>query len=136
MENLHQSGKQSTLFPGHLQVVKRPHFVYLFLTEDHVRAQVCKIGMTEKSQLTNRLNKVCCSSGYDCSVYHLVPCESWGQASAVEMALHNRFARQRRRGEWFDLSGKDIALIAKIESAKHMLELCNDGEFYPIHLAA
>jgi len=121
------------LFPE-LNEENRPYWVYLFLTEDNVTPQKCKIGIT--SQLSNRISKVEHASGHKLNVQHVIPCKSEGQARAVEVALHNYFGQQRLKGEWFFLGKTDIELISKVRSAPHLLEMYNDGDFNRFNEAA
>lgn len=120
-------------FP-HLQTVKRPCFVYLFTTEENLVPQKCKIGIT--TQLINRLSKVEHSSGHKLYVHHIIPCESPGQARAVEQSLHNLYWQQRLRGEWFFLGITDIETISECRSAHHLLEKYNNGDFFKDNRAA
>ena len=120
-------------FP-HLQAVKRPCFVYLFTTEKELVPQKCKIGIT--TQLTNRLSKVEHSSGHKLYVHHIIPCESEGQARALEQSLHRLYWQQRLKGEWFFLSITDIETISECRSTQHLLEKYNDGDFHRSNQAA
>jgi hypothetical protein len=63
-------------------------------------------------------------------VHHIIPCESSGQARALEQCLHNLYWQQRLKGEWFFLSVSDIETISECRSAQHLIEKYNDGDFF------
>lgn len=120
-------------FP-HLQSIKRPCFVYLFTTEENLVPQKCKIGIT--TQLSIRISKVEQSSGHKLYVHHIIPCDSTGQARALEQCLHRLYWQQKLKGEWFLLSVNDIKTISECRSAQHLLEKYNDGDFFRENKAA
>lgn len=109
-----------------IDIKNHSYFVYLMLSKMHSdRMQKAKIGISMHPLL--RKSKVEHASGHRLNIYHLIKCESKGQARALENSLHNLFAPQRTRGEWFWLSKSDIQWISNIRGAKQMIDFWNNG---------
>lgn len=105
-----------------IQITGSPYFVYLMLSRLRSdQMQKAKIGISKHPLL--RMSKIEHASGHRLNIHHLIPCESKGQALAVEKSLHNIFAQQKAKGEWFWLASKDIGFVSEIKSALNMLEI-------------
>jgi len=77
-------------------------YVYLLRADNGL----IKIGKTKS--LKNRLDHFTVKLPYELHLIGVVKSERYGE---IERELHDRFHNKRKRGEWFDLSEKDIEAI-------------------------
>jgi len=80
-------------------------FVYLLACNEGY----CKIGRSANP--TARLERIKTLPPFDIRLVHVIDA---GDMCGAEEALHDRFARKRRRGEWFKLSPIDVWLIKSL----------------------
>lgn len=83
-----------------------------------------KIGVT--TRLTSRLSAIRTGCPYPCAVAH-----TWPGAYQLESELHERFAAQRREGEWFEFEGATIQEVVSI-IAEAMVELSPPVTIYDV----
>lgn len=69
-----------------------------------------KIGMATRSA-TDRIGKFEPKLPFDTELFHVIDCKS---PRSVEASFHEHFKEKRVRGEWFNLSGDDLAMIKEI----------------------
>jgi hypothetical protein len=81
-------------------IVQKKGFVYLAKT---ARSNLVKIGFTKQPKEREKAFR---SIDPSLSLF-CVTAADW----KYEQALHKRFASQRRYGEWFQLSARDVALL-------------------------
>lgn len=86
----------------------REGFIYVIYLDDSADERFYKIGMAKA--FTPRFMTHQCASPFDICVACAFFVENM---RAEERYLHNRFADNRVRGEWFKLSREDIAEISK-----------------------
>ena len=71
-----------------------------------------KIGMTKN--IDDRMATFHVKLPFEPDLIHVIECED---RRATEKALHIKFAAKRINGEWFDLTGTDVAFIKSIKKA-------------------
>jgi hypothetical protein len=70
-----------------------------------------KIGKT--STLKKRIASLDTACPHRIEVIHVIACKKT-KSSELELALHKKFSRFRRKGEWFELSESEVAQIKAI----------------------
>ncbi len=93
-----------------------PGFVYVIKGD-----QRYKIGRTKNPK--QRLKPMGAHAPFPLHVLMVIPSDDM---EATEDALHERFAAQRIRGEWFDLSDHDLAAIRQNYTIMHPITLRAD----------
>jgi len=71
-----------------------------------------KIGMTKN--IDDRMATFHVKLPFEPDLIHVIECED---RRAMEKSLHIKFAAKRINGEWFDLTGTDVAFIKSIKKA-------------------
>ncbi len=73
-----------------------------------------KIGMSARSA-TDRIGKFEPKLPFDTELFHVIDCKS---PRSVEASFHQHFKEKRVRGEWFNLSDADLAMIKEISMSE------------------
>lgn len=103
---------QMNYFENQLQHITRsykkdkPGFCYIITDDNFLMTNHYKIGMT--TDLKNRLSQLQTSTPYIISKVIILECDN---PQDIEQELHERYAEKRIRGEWYQLSKKDLEEI-------------------------
>ena len=79
---------------------------YLYLI---VCQNLYKIGVA--SDVFNRLAALQTGNPFP---LRIAECYEFSNSEVIEKALHQKFSNRRKRGEWFDLSQKDLLVLEKL----------------------
>lgn len=83
--------------------------VYLIRSE----GGLYKIGATTAKNVQRRIGSLQTGSAQKLELVHNIPTGHYSPFS-LESLLHRRFARQRTRGEWFELNDSDVEYLKEL----------------------